>query len=376
VSLNALRTRAALVAVLAATAPCAVILTAFAQSDAPVDVFASRRNAIVTAVERVSPAVVSITVVQRRVVQERDPLMSQFFGPFVSPFGRRVVRSVQGIGSGVIFDERGHILTNEHVVNYATAIDVMLPDGRRCEGQLVGADRLTDIAVLKIDMKNLPHAPLGNSDDLMIGEWTIAIGNPFGLIINDPRPSVGIGVVSATDRTFTQVGGENRVYRGMIQTDAAINQGNSGGPLVNALGEVIGINTFIVSKTGGYQGLGFAMPIGRVKRVADEILRYGKVREVWWGFRLGEVDPALARNLELETDRGVVVFEILRDSAAGRAGLKPGDLITAINGEEVTDEADLEVATVDILVGDRVVMDVKRKARDMKIEFRVQEAPR
>jgi len=376
VSLNALRTRAALVAVLAATATGAVVLAAFAQSGASVDVSTSRRNAIVAAVERVSPAVVSITVVQRRVVEERDPLMSQFFGPFVSPFGRRVVRKVQGIGSGVIFDERGHILTNEHVVNYATAIDVMLPDGRRCEGKLVGADRLTDIAVLKIDMEGLPHAPLGNSGDLMIGEWAIAIGNPFGLIINDPRPSVGVGVVSATDRTFTQVGGGNRVYRGMIQTDAAINQGNSGGPLVNALGEVIGINAFIVSKTGGYQGLGFAIPISRAKRVAEEILRYGTVREIWWGFRLGEVGPALAKELGLETDRGVVVFEVLPDSAAERAGLKPGDMITAINGEEVTGTADLEVATVDVLVGDLVVLDVKRKERDMRFELRAQEVSR
>jgi serine protease Do len=325
-------------------------------------------------VERVSPAVVSITVVQRRVVEEYDPVLSPFFGPFTSPFRQRVVRKFQGIGSGVIFDVHGHILTNEHVVRYATAIEVMLPDGRKCEGRLVGADRLTDVAVLKIDMKDLPYAPLGGSDDLMIGEWVIAIGNPFGFIINDPRPSVGVGVISATDRTFTQLGGGDRVYRGMIQTDAAINQGNSGGPLVNALGEVIGINTFIVSKTGGYQGLGFAMPISRVKRVADEILRHGTVREVWWGMRLGEVGPALARELELETDRGVVVFEVMQDSAAGRAGLKPGDVITAINGEEVVDEADLEVATVDILVGDRVVMDVKRKARDMKIEFTAQEA--
>jgi serine protease Do len=375
VSLNALRTRAALVAVLAAAATSAVVLAAFAESGGTADVSTSRRNAIVAAVERVSPAVVSITVVQRRVVEERDPFMSPFFSPFISPFRQRVVRRVQGIGSGVIFDERGHILTNEHVVHYATAIEVMLPDGRRCEGKLVGADSLTDIAVLKIDMKNLPHAPLGNSDDLMIGEWAIAIGNPFGLIINDPRPSVGVGVISATDRTFTHVGGGNRVYRGIIQTDAAINQGNSGGPLVNALGEVIGINAFIVSKTGGYQGLGFAIPISRAKRVAEEILRYGTVREVWWGFRLGEVGPALAKELGLETDQGVVVFEVLPDSAAKRAGLKPGDLITAINGEEITDTVDLEVATVDVLVGDRVVVDVKRKARDMKFELRAQEAP-
>jgi serine protease Do len=376
VSLSALRTGAALVAVLAATATGAVVFAAIAESDVPADVSASRRNAIVAAVERASPAVVSVTVVQRRVVEEHDPFSSPFFGPFISPFRRRVVRRVQGIGSGVILDKRGHILTNEHVVHYATAIEVMLPDGRTCEGKLVGADSLTDIAVLKIDMADLPQAPLGSSDDLMIGEWVIAIGNPFGLIINDPRPSVGVGVISATGRTFTQVGGENRVYRGMIQTDAAINQGNSGGPLVNALGEVIGINTFIVSKTGGYQGLGFAIPISRANRVAEEILRYGTVREVWWGLRLGEVGPALARELKLDVDRGVLVFEVSADSAAARAGLKPGDLITAINGEKVADQTDLEVATVDVLVGDRVEVDVKRESRDMTFEFRAQETPR
>jgi len=364
--------------------------------DPGADIAVSRRNAIVTAVEKVSPAVVSITVSQRKIVlEEFDPFVSPFFAPFLTPYRERVVQ-IAGIGSGVIFDERGYILTNDHVVRDATQITVKLPDGRWGPGELRGADSRTDIALVQInparvvkaesrtkaqvpqgEVKGLPHARLGSSDDLMIGEWVIAIGNPFGFIINDPRPSVSVGVISAVDRTFTQVGGEQRVYRGMIQTDAAINEGNSGGPLVSALGEVVGISTFIVSRTGGYEGLGFAIPINRAKKVVDEILRYGRVREIWWGFQLEEVSPTFARSLGLKTDRGgLVVYAILRDSAATRAGLKAGDLVTAVNGEEMMDTAGFDVATADIRVDDRVVLDVTRDSENVRIEFTAEEAPR
>ncbi len=365
-----------------------VSVTATPQTTLPPEVGSSRRNAIVTAVEKVSPAVVSITVVQRRVVEEYDPFLSPFFEPFLSPFRRRVVE-VAGIGSGVIFNDQGHILTNEHVVRDARKIIVKLPDGRWGPATVPGADRRADVALVRINeaelqmdtkraqpgTKSLPYVEFGDSDDLLIGEWVIAIGNPFGFIIDDPRPSVGVGVVSAVDRTFTQVGGEDRVYRGMIQTDATINQGNSGGPLVNALGQVVGINTFIVSKTGSYEGVGFAIPINRARRVAEEILRYGRVREVWWGFRVEEVHPGVARSLGFEGKQGLFVPATFRNSAAARAGLEPGDLITAINREEIADTRDFLVATANIRAGDRVVLDVTRGTEMVQIAFAVEEAP-
>jgi len=388
-SVNNMRGRAAPITVVVAVATSAIVSATRAESAPSTHVDYSRRNAIVAAVDKASPAAVSITVTQRKLVEEYDPFLSPFFEPFLSPFRQRLVE-VAGIGSGVIIDKDGHLLTNEHVVRDAIRIVVKLPDGRGGAGKLLGADRRTDIALLQIDqgrlqtdqkgprkaVAGLPYASLGDSDDLLIGEWVIAIGNPFGFIIDDPRPSVGVGVISAVDRTFTQVGGENRVYRGMIQTDATINQGNSGGPLVNALGQVVGINTFIVSKTGGYEGVGFAIPINRAKRVVDEILRYGRVREIWWGFRVEEVDPALARSLGLGTDHGLLVSLIYRDSAAALAGLEPGDLITSVNGEEVGDTLDFSVATADIRVGDRVILDVMRDTRTTTIEFTIQEAPR
>jgi serine protease Do len=384
-----MRSRAAiLLGVVAVAASALVPGRATPQTTLSSEAASSRRNAIVTAVEKVSPAVVSITVVQRKVVEEYDPFLSPFFEPFLSPFRRRVVE-VAGIGSGTIFDEQGHILTNEHVVRDATRIIVKLPDGRWGPGTVLDADRRADVALvqineedLQIDTKRtqpaprgLPYVQFGDSDDLLIGEWVIAIGNPFGFIIDDPRPSAGVGVVSAVDRTFTQVGGEDRVYRGMIQTDATINQGNSGGPLVNALGQVVGINTFIVSTTGSYEGVGFAIPINRARRVAQELLRYGRIREVWWGFRVEEMSPAVARSLGLEAKHGLFVSVTLRNSAAARAGLEPGDLITGINGEEVADTRDFLIATANIRVGDVVVLDVTRGTESIQIEFRVEEAP-
>ena len=383
-----MRSRAAVLSALVAVASSTITPRVTPETTPVQDVEASRRNAIVAAVEKVSPAAVSITVTQRKVVEEYDPFLSPFFEPFLSPFRRRIVE-VAGIGSGVIFDDRGHILTNEHVVRGATNIIVKLPDGRWGSGNVLDADRRADVALLEIserDLKTdakrrhiettgLPYALFGDSDNLLIGEWVIAIGNPFGFIIDDPRPSVGVGVISAVDRTFTQVGGENRVYRGMIQTDATINQGNSGGPLVNALGQVIGINTFIVSKTGGYEGVGFAIPINRARRVAEEILHYGRVREVWWGFQVEEVTPALARSLGLRTEQGLLVSLTYRNSAAARAGLEPGDLITGVNDEEVVDTVGFRVATANVRVGDRVVLDVTRDTDTIQIGFTVQETP-
>jgi serine protease Do len=237
---------------------------------------ASRRTAIVTAVERVAPAVVTV---QTQTV-ERRPI-----DPFDFYFGRGgggEQRSA-GLGTGFIVREDGVIVTNAHVVAGATQVLVAMRDGKRLAARVVGADETNDLAVLKVDAKGLPVAPLGSSDNLLVGEWSIAIGNPFGFVLGNSEPSVTAGVISATGRNLVgQVEGGG-LYLDMIQTDAAINPGNSGGPLINADGEVIGVNSSIYSPSGGSIGLGFAIPINRARRVAEDLLAHGVVRRPWGG---------------------------------------------------------------------------------------------
>lgn len=222
----------------------------------------SRQNAITRAVAEVAPAVVSVNVIKTQIVRGRIPSNFGFFGYF--DFFGPISRQVQSIGSGMIYDPEGYIITNAHVVKGATDIKVVLPDQREFDAELIGIDDVHDIAKLRIRTQQLPFARLGNSDNLMVGEWSIALGNPYGYLMNDAKPSVTVGVISALGRNISQDQGGSQ-YLNMIQTDTAINQGNSGGPLVNIHGEVIGINTFIFSETGGSIGLGFAIPINTVK---------------------------------------------------------------------------------------------------------------
>src|SRR6476469_2693089 len=233
----------------------------------------SRRTAITDAVQRVSPSVVTV---QTEVV-ERVPadVFEQFFG------GRSGTRSAAGLGSGFIVRQDGVILTNAHVVSGASRISVALKDGATYPAKLLGADETNDLAVIKIDAKGLPVAPLGNSSNLLIGEWAIAIGNPYGFLLANTEPSVTAGVVSGTGRNLATPSDGSGVYVDMIQTDASINPGNSGGPLVNALGEVIGVNSSIYSPSGGSIGIGFAIPVNRVKRVTEDLLLHGAVRTPW-----------------------------------------------------------------------------------------------
>ncbi|AHG90908.1 putative S1B family peptidase [Gemmatirosa kalamazoonensis] len=240
---------------------------------------ASRRTAIVTAVERVAPAVVTV---QTETV-ERTPIdpFDYFFGRGGSGEQRRA-----GLGTGFIVRDDGVIVTNAHVITGATQVMVAMRDGKRLTARVVGSDETNDLAVLKVDAKGLPVAPLGTSDNLLIGEWAIAIGNPFGFVLGNSEPSVTAGVISATGRNLVgQVEGGG-LYLDMIQTDAAINPGNSGGPLVNADGEVIGVNSSIYSPSGGSVGLGFAIPINRARRVAEDLLAHGVVRRPWVGVSL------------------------------------------------------------------------------------------
>lgn len=304
------------------------------------DVVRSRMNAIVLAAQMVSPAVVSVVVTQTRVVSY-DPFdlfgFDDFFRDF---FPRHAFRQeVKSMGSGVIVDPKGYVVTNAHVLSNATQIKVTLPDNRGFNAELVALDHDRDLALLKIPGENLPVAVLGNSDDLLIGEWAIAIGNPFGFLIEDAQPTVTVGVISALHRDI-KAGRGNAVYTDMIQTDAAINPGNSGGPLVNALGEVIGINTFIFSHAGGSEGVGFARPINEVKRFINEALGqasgdYEKF-STWIGAVVADINPTLRIRLGITHKKGVVVVEVKSNSIAEKIGLMPGDVILLNNGKVVS----------------------------------------
>ncbi|GIX05948.1 MAG: hypothetical protein KatS3mg115_0351 [Candidatus Poribacteria bacterium] len=289
----------------------------------------SRQNAIVQAVRRVSPAVVNISSTH---VMRRYVLSWWNFLEGGDPFGIEEER-YQSLGSGVIFDaERGYVLTNQHVVEGADEIAVRLHDGRSFAAELVGQDAYFDLAVLRIEGKDLPEAPFGDSDALQIGEWAIAIGNPFGRYVRDLEPSVTVGVISATDRVV-QV--EGRTYTHLVQTDAAINPGNSGGPLVNAQGEVIGINTFILSESGGSHGVNFALEINVVKRVIPHLIRRGRVVEPWFGMLYADLSPEQARALKAPRYGAVLITYVRPGSPASRAGVQKDDLLVRVGSERI-----------------------------------------
>ncbi len=330
----------------------------------------SRQSAIVTAARKVSPSVVSIGVVTTRIVRGRNPryddLFDSFFRDFLPPVYYKRREAVPDVGSGVIVSDDGYVVTNNHVVQGAESITVVTPDGRKLDGKLVGVHESSDIAIIMVEGEDLPYAPLGDSDDLMVGEWAIAIGNPFGNLIEDAQPSVTVGVISARKRSFRPTGGQ--VFDDMIQTDAAINPGNSGGPLVNAAGEVIGINTFIFTRSGGSLGIGFAIPINRIKKMLAEVREYGGIREVWLGFKIFEVDKETARALGLPAG-GAVVGKVEIDGPADDAGIRPGDVITRINSRVVKNTDDALRAFGSVLVGETFSIDVLRKDGELRLEL-------
>jgi serine protease Do len=329
-----------------------------------------RKNAITNAVSIVEASVVSVNVVKTEIVrQNTDPLQNPFFGFF----GRfPYERQVKSLGSGVIFSKEGYILTNSHVVEGASEIKIVLPDGRSMDGKLIGIDTAHDIAVVRAIGKNLPVAKLGTSSDLIIGEWSIAIGNPYGFFIKDSKPSVSVGVISAVKRNFSQ-NRNDKIYKDMIQTDAAINPGNSGGPLVNIFGEVIGINTFILSQSGGSIGIGFAIPIDRVKKIAAELIKYGGPRKIWFGFKVDNLNPMIANYFHLKNMDGVIVTSVDPKSPVYRQGLRRGDIILEINSHKIKNADDAEMAVSDISVGDTVILKIRGKIKSKKIIFKALE---
>ncbi len=345
------------------------------------DVSESRRNAIVRAIEKAAPAVVTINVVDIR--RERvDPFFDEFRGLFGLPRARPRLRerAIESVGSGFIFDREGHILTNYHVLQDADLISsVNLPDGRSVDAEFVGADKRTDLAVLKAKGEDLPFAPLDASDALFVGEWVIAIGNPFGTMMGDAQPSVSVGVVSAKNRRISrEVGRGETLYQNMIQTDAAINPGNSGGPLVNAHGGVVGINTMIFSSSGGHQGLGFAIPANRARRVARELIEHGRRRNPWPGFRgepVGSLHPYSVREMGIAVEAGVLITEIRRDSPAYEAGLRLGDVVVEINGEPVRFPLEVDLISWGLFVGDAVRLKIDRRGEPLELRFLTAELP-
>ena len=332
-------------------------------SQASEQIDAQRRTAITSAVERVSPAVVTV---QTEVI-ERVPadFYEQFFG------GRSGVRPSQGLGSGFIVRPDGVIVTNAHVIAGATNIRVALRDGTTYPARLLGADEINDLAVIKIDGQNLPVAPLGNSANLLIGEWAIAIGNPFGFMLANTEPSVTAGVVSGTGRNLAAEGEGAGVYVDMIQTDASINQGNSGGPLVNALGEVIGINSSIYTPSGGSIGLGFAIPINRAKRVTEDLLAHGVIRRPWVGIKLQAPRSGASR---VEAN-GVTVSSVVPGSPAARAGVRPGDTLVQSRARRVHSIYDWDAERLEMRIGEEIPLVLRRDGREINVSVRVADLP-
>ena len=324
-------------------------------------VTSSRRNAITQAVGRASGAVVGVNVVELRRYRQwspwgDDPFFRQFFGD------RTYTQRVQGLGSGYIISPDGYVLTNDHVAGNAKEITVTMTDGKTYSAKLIGTDQVSDVALLKIEGNDFPYLKLGNSDDVIIGEWVIALGNPFGLFQMNDKPTVTVGVVSNADVNL-RAGqeGEERIYRGMIQTDAAINSGNSGGPLLNTLGEVIGMNSVIWTPNQGNIGLGFAIPVNRIKRIVAELKTNGKVeRDFWVGMQVQTIDQRIAQYFKLDKAEGVIVTEVERGGPADKAGFRPEDIIVEANGERIYDDTSLYGIVYDAHAGDTIQLKVLR----------------
>ncbi len=331
------------------------------------EVTSSRRTAVTRAVEAASPAVVSVNVIEvREYVRRSNPIEEMFYGRRIPD--QVVQQEVQGLGSGFLVSPDGYIVTNDHVAGNAAKITIAFPDGSLMPATLVGTDPETDITLLKVEPERpLPFLAFESDDGAIVGEWAIALGNPFGLF-EAAEPTVTVGVVSAVGRDFPAQQG--RTFRDMIQTDAAINSGNSGGPLVNALGRVIGMNTFIFSQSGGSVGLGFAVPAWRVEQVVAELRETGAVdRSSYTGLRVRAINERTAQLLGMPGARGLIVISIDSDSPAERAGLEPRDLIVSIGGETVQTNEDVRQQLVDNRAGDTVRLGIVRGGQPRELRL-------
>jgi serine protease Do len=281
--------------------------------------------------------------------------------------GHSTTRREHGLGSGVIINKDGFILTNNHVVEDADTIQVTLTDGREFKAKVVGRDPKTDIAVVKIDAHNLPAATIGDSDKLEVGDICLAVGNPFGI-----GQTVTMGIISATGRANLGVGTD---YEDFIQTDAAINPGNSGGALVDAEGRLIGINTAILSRSGGYQGIGFAVPINMARTVMEALIAHGKVVRGFMGVAIQDVTPGLEKQFNLTNDRGALVGDVTPNSPAAKAGLQSGDVIVALNNRPIEDSRHLKLQVAQLAPGTTVPVKIVRDGREKTVEVKLKELP-
>ena len=318
------------------------------------------------AVEIAAPAVVNIY--STKIITERpnplynDPFFRYFFGDQPAP--RKRMES--SLGSGVIVSDSGYLLTNNHVIEGADEIQVALRDDRNMETVIVGSDPETDLAVLKIDLDKIPSISLGQSENLKVGDVVLAIGNPFGV-----GQTVTMGIVSAIGRDSLGI----NTYENFIQTDAAINPGNSGGALINAYGHLIGINTAIFSRTGGSQGIGFAIPAATAIDVLQQIIEHGRVVRGWLGIEVQDLTPDLAESFGIKNAAGVIVAGILRNGPAAQAGLQPGDIMTRINGQPVRDTKEVLNTIAKIHPNNTVKIDILRRGEEQTLEGKVGQRP-
>ena len=331
-------------------------------------IYDSRHSAITRAIEKVSPAVASINVVRLREYTTNslfdDPFFRQLF-----PYESRHER-VKSTGSGVVISPDGYVITNDHVLENALEIVVTLPGGKEYSADIIGTDKLTDLSLIKLDGSDFPYAEIGDSDDLIIGEWVVALGNPFGLFDVNNEPTATAGIISAVNMDFGTMESSGRVYQDMIQTDTAINPGNSGGPLVNSVGEVIAINTFIFSGSNyseGSIGIGFAIPINKARAIAAELQQNnGDInRDFYTGIYVRPMNSRYASYLDIPFENGALVDHIEHDSPAENAGIKIADVIVSVNGVLVNSGSDIfqVIRNNDLRIGDKLRLRIFRDGK-------------
>ncbi len=317
----------------------------------------------VQAAQKATPSVVNITAKIARTARSNQ---DDFF--FFSPFGRRGDNGpAEGSGSGVIYSENGYIITNNHVVEGASELEVTLSDNRKFKATLVGTDKRTDLAVIKIDATGLTPTEVGNSDEARIGEWVLAVGNPFEL-----TSTVTAGIISAKGRNIDLLG-KGAAIESFIQTDAAVNPGNSGGALVDAQGKLIGINTAIATRTGSFQGYSFAIPVNLVRRVVDDIISYGDYKRPYLGVSIQDLDSEFAKELNVDVSQGVVIEGLEEGGSAQYAGLQVNDVIVGIDGREVKSIPELQEVVGRAKVGDTVSLKVLRKNKPITVPVKLRE---
>jgi serine protease Do len=337
-----------------------------------INILSKTGQAMAEVAAAVKPAVVNISSTKKVKIPGMhspfldDPFFRRFFGDEYGHFERPREHKQSGLGSGVIVDKDGYILTNNHVIKDADEIKVKLSDKREFKGKVIGTDPKTDLAVIKIDSNHLPVIKLGDSEKLKVGETVIAIGNPYGL-----SQTVTSGIVSATGRANVGIAD----YEDFIQTDAAINPGNSGGALVNVKGELVGINTAIFSTSGGYQGIGFAIPSSMTKVVMDNLIKKGKVVSGWLGVSIQPVTPDLAKQFDIKDDKGALVGDVVEEGPAEKAGIQRGDVIIEFDGKEITDPSSLRNSVAGTPPGKKVTLKIMRDGKMQNIDVTIAELP-